>query len=63
MNGRWRNLVVVGVALSPEYVYTIGPGALMPDDLRYGVLRPGRPEDMVMRGPSYQWHLGGGSET
>ena len=38
MSGRWRNLVVVGVALSPEYVYTIGPGALMPDDLRYGVL-------------------------
>ncbi len=42
MSGRWRNLVVVGVALSPEYVYTIGPGALMPDDLRYGVLWMGR---------------------
>ncbi|MGB7903516.1 MAG: FtsX-like permease family protein [Steroidobacteraceae bacterium] len=42
MNGRWRNLVVVGVALSPEYVYTMGPGALMPDDLRYGVLWMGR---------------------
>ena len=42
MSGRWRNLVVVGVALSPEYVYTIGPGALMPDDHRYGVLWMGR---------------------
>ena len=38
-------LDVVGVALSPEYVYSIGP-ALMPDDQRFGVLwmgeRPGR---------------------
>jgi putative ABC transport system permease protein len=42
INGRWRNLEIVGVALSPEYVYTIGPGALMPDDRRYGVLWLGR---------------------
>jgi putative ABC transport system permease protein len=38
LNGSWRELTVVGVALSPEYVYTIGPGALMPDDRRFGVL-------------------------
>jgi putative ABC transport system permease protein len=38
LNGRWRRLTIVGVALSPEYVYTIGPGALMPDDRRFGVL-------------------------
>ena len=38
INGRWRELTVVGIALSPEYVYAIGPGALMPDDLRFGVL-------------------------
>jgi putative ABC transport system permease protein len=38
INGRWRELRVVGIALSPEYVYTIGPGALMPDDRRFGVL-------------------------
>lgn len=38
LNGRWRVLTVVGIALSPEYVYAIGPGALMPDDLRFGVL-------------------------
>ena len=42
INGRWRELTVVGVALSPEYVYTIGPGALMPDDRRFGVLWMGR---------------------
>jgi putative ABC transport system permease protein len=38
INGHWRTLRVVGIGLSPEYVYTIGPGALMPDDHRYGVL-------------------------
>jgi putative ABC transport system permease protein len=42
INGHWRELRVVGTALSPEYVYTIGPGALMPDDRRYGVLWLGR---------------------
>lgn len=38
INGRQRELEVVGVALSPEFVYTIRPGALMPDHARYGVL-------------------------
>ncbi len=38
LNGSWRELNVVGVALSPEYVYAIGPGALMPDDARFGVI-------------------------
>lgn len=38
LNGTWRELTIVGIALSPEYVYAIGPGALMPDDARFGVL-------------------------
>lgn len=38
LNGHWRELRVVGIALSPEFVYTIGPGALMPDDQRFGVI-------------------------
>ena len=38
LNGKRRELRVVGVVLSPEYVYSLGPGALMADDLRYGVL-------------------------
>lgn len=38
INGHKRRLDIVGVALSPEYVYSIGPGALMPDDRRFGVL-------------------------
>lgn len=42
MNGKRRNLRIVGVALSPEYVYAIGPGALMPDDQRFGVMWMGR---------------------
>ena len=37
INGRSRDLEIVGVALSPEFIYTIRPGALMPDDARFGV--------------------------
>ncbi|PLX35577.1 MAG: permease [Hyphomicrobiales bacterium] len=38
LNGRKRTLKVAGVVLSPEYVYAIAPGALMPDDKRYGIV-------------------------
>ncbi len=38
INGRQRRLSVVGIALSPEFVYAIPPGALLPDDRRFGVL-------------------------
>ena len=37
INGRRRELDIVGIALSPEYVYTIRPGELIPDDARFGV--------------------------
>ena len=37
LNGRRRDLEVVGIGLSPEYIYTIRPGDLMPDDKRFGV--------------------------
>jgi len=37
INGRRRVLRIVGIALSPEYVYTIPPGEMIPDDRRYGV--------------------------
>ncbi|MCP3963151.1 MAG: ABC transporter permease [bacterium] len=37
VNGRRRELEIVGVALSPEYVYTIRPGDLMPDDSRFAL--------------------------
>lgn len=42
LNGRYRDLEVVGVGLSPEFVYAIGPGSLMPDPKRFGVLWMGR---------------------
>jgi len=37
INGRRQDLQIVGVALSPEYVYSIPPGELVPDDKRYGI--------------------------
>jgi len=38
INGNRQPLTVVGVALSPEFIYAIGPGSLMPDAHRYGIL-------------------------
>ena len=38
INGHRRVLRIVGTALSPEFVYALGPGALMPDDRRFGIL-------------------------
>jgi putative ABC transport system permease protein len=42
INGKRKQLTVVGVAVSPEYVYQIAPGAMFPDFKRYGVLWMGR---------------------
>ena len=42
LNGHRRTLRVAGIALSPEFIYSLGPGALMPDDLRFGTLWMGR---------------------
>jgi putative ABC transport system permease protein len=42
MNGRKRQLAVVGIALSPEFVYLLAPGQLMADDRAFGVLWTGR---------------------
>jgi putative ABC transport system permease protein len=38
VNGRWERLEIVGVALSPEYVYALGGGAFLTDNRRFGVL-------------------------
>ena len=37
INGRLRRLTIVGVALSPEYIYSIRPGELVPDERRFGI--------------------------
>jgi len=38
INGRRKSLTIVGIAMSPEYIYQIAPGAMFPDYARYGVL-------------------------
>lgn len=38
LNGRKREMVIVGTALSPEYIFTVGPGDIMPDDRRFGII-------------------------
>lgn len=38
LNGRWQRLRIVGIGISPEYVYEIGEGGLFPDNRRFGVL-------------------------
>ena len=42
MNGVRRTLRVTGTALSPEHVYVLAPGGLMPDPARFGVIWMGR---------------------
>jgi len=37
-SGRLQEVDIVGVALSPEFVYVVQPGLLLSDDKRYGVL-------------------------
>ena len=37
INGRARDLSVVGIANSPEHSYAVPPGSLFPEDDRYGV--------------------------
>ena len=38
INGRWKRLRIVGTALSPEYIYEVGGGAIFPDNRRFGVM-------------------------
>jgi putative ABC transport system permease protein len=37
VNGRWEPLHIVGIALSPEYVYEIRGAEVFPDNRRFGV--------------------------
>ncbi len=49
INGRARELSIVGIALSPEHAYATPPGGLLPEDDRYGVLWMSRAD----LGPAY----------
>ena len=42
INGRRRWLTIVGIALSPEYVYAIRPGEMFPDKRTFGIFWMGR---------------------
>lgn len=37
INGRMKELHIVGVVLSPEYIYEIKPGGIVPDNRHFGV--------------------------
>lgn len=38
MGGVKRQLQIVGVALSPEFIYSVGAGDVLPDDRRFGII-------------------------
>jgi putative ABC transport system permease protein len=38
LKGRKRDLVIVGTALSPEFIYATGPGDRMPDERRFAIV-------------------------
>lgn len=38
INGRLRRLTIVGIALSPEHIYSIRPGEIVPDNRRFGTI-------------------------
>ncbi len=37
LNGRKHEFKIVGIVLSPEFIYAIGPGDMIPDPRRFGV--------------------------
>lgn len=37
MDGQRRELSITGIALSPEFIYALGPGEMMPDPRRFGI--------------------------
>ncbi|MGB7415409.1 MAG: FtsX-like permease family protein, partial [Thermosynechococcaceae cyanobacterium] len=38
INERWQQLRIVGIALSPEYIYEVNGGELFPDNQRFGII-------------------------
>ena len=38
LNGRWQELRVTGIALTPEYIYAVSGGNIYPDDKRFGII-------------------------
>ena len=44
VNGTHQELTLVGIALSPEYIFQIRGGDMLPDDRRFGVFWMNEPE-------------------
>ena len=44
VNGKVREIAITGVALSPEYIYAMAPGEVMPNEGRFGILWVPEPE-------------------
>lgn len=42
IHGKWKELTITGIALSPEFVLIMRPEAMSPDFKRYGILWMGR---------------------
>ena len=42
INGRRKQLAIVGIARSPEFIYQLAPGSIIPDFERFGILWMGR---------------------
>ncbi len=42
INGQMRRLQVVGIAISPEYMYPLAPGSIFPDNETFGLVWMGR---------------------
>ena len=38
VNGKKLTFTVSGIALSPEFIYALGPGEMVPDDKRFGII-------------------------
>ena len=38
LNGAKRRLTITAIVLSPEFIYALGPGDMMPDDSRFGII-------------------------
>ena len=50
INGKWRDLLIVGIALSPEYVFPASLGDFAPDDRRLAIMWM----DRDVLGPAFQ---------
>jgi putative ABC transport system permease protein len=44
VGGLRRDVTIAGVALSPEFIFALGPGQIVPDDRRFGIVWMAEPE-------------------